>query len=76
MKEVIPLNESEIATFCEVMNRLGTTTDALVSRLEQYAAVWRAALDPEEEIALIRLNPNLNFIQKARLIRQIKHMNK
>lgn len=76
MKEVIPVNESEITTFCEVMNSLGTTADALASRLEQYAAIWCAALNPEEEIALIRQNPGLNFIQKARLIKQIKQISK
>lgn len=73
MKEVISVNESEIATFCEVMNRLGTTTDALAARLEQYSAAWCAALDPEEEIALIRQNPSMNIFQKARLIRKLKN---
>lgn len=73
MKEVIPVNESEIATFCEVMNRLGTTTGELAARLEQYAATWGAALDPEEEIALIRQNPSMNSFQKARLIRKLKN---
>lgn len=54
----------------------GIKADDLVAALERFADAWRAALDPEQEIQLIQLNPGLNFIQKARLIREIRKLNK
>ena len=54
----------------DAMKKAGITTDELINGVELLA---KAMKPPDEsDIALIRLNPSLSWLQKRRLIRQIR----